>query len=115
MHNDTPAFAPTLDTGKLQRGVQEVGENLHSTIDRVAQPVHQVVERASAGAHQTVDRMANGVAEAAQRLDAKIDRVRATPNQALEGAREYVAARPLKTVAAALALGWLIGRIGAYR
>lgn len=115
MHNDTPAFTPSLDDGKLQRGVHEVGENLHSTIDRVAQPVHHVVERVSAGAHQTVDRVASGMAGAAQRLDHRIDRVRAAPNQLLEGACEYVAARPLKAVATALVIGWLLGRTGAHR
>ena len=115
MHNDTPAFTPSLDDGKLQRGVHEVGDNLHSTIDRVAQPVHHAVDRASAGAHQTVDRMASGVAGAAQRLDQRMDRVRAAPNQLVEGACEYVAARPLKAVAAALAIGWLLGRTGAHR
>ncbi|WP_326533946.1 hypothetical protein [Pseudorhodoferax sp.] len=115
MHNDNDAFSPAPDTGKLQRGVQQVGDNLHSTIDRVAQPVHGAVERASASAHQAVDRLASGVADAAQRVDERLDQARATPNHAVACAREYVAARPLKAVAAALALGWLLGRIGAYR
>jgi ElaB/YqjD/DUF883 family membrane-anchored ribosome-binding protein len=115
MHNDTPAFTPSLDDGTLQRGLNDVGENLHSTIDRVAQPVHHAVNRVSAGAHQTVDRMASGVAGAAQRLDERIDRVRAAPNELLDGARGYVAARPLKAVAAALAIGWLLGRTSGHR
>lgn len=115
MHNDNAAFNPSLDEGKLQRGLHEVGENLHSTIDRVAQPVHHALDRASAGAHQTVDRMASGVAGAAQRLDQRIDRVRAAPNQLLEGACAYVAARPLKAVATALVVGWILGRTGAHR
>lgn len=108
-------FSNAPESGTLRRGVQQVGENLHSTIDKVAQPVHGAVERASATAHQTVDRVASGVAGAAQRFDAQLERARATPNHAVECARDYVAARPLKAVAAALALGWLIGRIGAYR
>lgn len=114
MPDDTDAQS-TPESGQLQRGLQQAGDNLHAGIDRVAQPVHQAVSRASASAHQTVDRMAGGVAEAAQRFDERLDRVRATPNHALACARDYVAARPLKAVAAALALGWLLGRIGAQR
>lgn len=115
MQNDNEALNASADTGKLQRGVQQVGDNLHETIDRVAQPVRGAVERASVSAHETVDRLASGVAGAAQRVDDRLSQARATPNQAVASAREYVAARPLKAVAAALALGWLLGRIGAYR
>lgn len=114
MYDDTDAGS-ALESGRLQRGLQQAGDNLHATIERVAQPVQQAVNRASASAHETVDRMADGVAGAAQRLDARLDRVRATPNHALECARDYVAARPFKALATALAVGWLLGRLGAHR
>ena len=114
MQDDTDARS-TPESGQLQRGLEQAGENLHASIDRVAKPVHQAVSRASASAHQTVDRMAGGVAGVAQRFDERLERVRTTPNHAMECARDYVAARPLKAVAAALALGWLLGRLGAYR
>ncbi len=110
MHNESPALTPSGNDGTLQRGLNDVGDNLHSTIDRVAQPVYAAVDRASAGAHQTVDRVASGVAGAAQRLDERIERVRAVPNELAQGARDYVAARPFQSVAIAFAIGWLWGR-----
>lgn len=113
MHDDN--HNTPLDTGKLQRGVQQVGDSLHSTIDRVAQPVLGAVDRASSTAHETVDRLASGVAGAAQRVDQRLHQARATPNHAVESARDYVAARPLKAVGAAFLVGWLLGRIGAHR
>lgn len=115
MHHGTEHPTSTTDTGKLERGLHQAGEGLHSTIERVVQPVHGAVERASATAHETVDRLTDGVAGAAQRVDARLEQIRATPNQALDSARAYVAERPLQSVALALAVGWLWGRLGAYR
>lgn len=113
MHNDNQDAS--LDAGKLQRGVQQAGDTLHSTIDRVTEPVLGAVDRASSTAHETVDRLASGVAQAAQRVDQRLHQARTTPNHAVECARDYVAARPLKAVAAAFVFGWLWGRIGAHR
>jgi ElaB/YqjD/DUF883 family membrane-anchored ribosome-binding protein len=100
---------------KLQRGVQQVGDTLHATIDRVAEPVQGVVERAASAAHDTVERVAGGVQGAAERLDERLARARATPNEAVACARDYVVARPLQAVAIAFGVGWLLGRIGADR
>lgn len=101
------------DSGTLQRGVKQVGESLHSTIDRVAEPALGAVERVSNTAHETVNRVANKVTAAAERLDSRLERARGTPNHLVDCTRDYVASRPLKAVAAALALGWLLGRLGA--
>ncbi|MFT3720872.1 hypothetical protein [Pseudorhodoferax sp.] len=114
MHNGSTSTFSAAD-GPVQRGVHQVGESLHSTIDRVSAPAHGAVHRASASAHQAVDRLAGGVAAAAGQVDRRLGRVRDTPEQLLACARGYVAARPLKAVAAALALGWLVGRLGARR
>ncbi len=100
--------------GTMLRGVQQAGDSLHSTIDRVAEPVKGVVDRASASAHQTVDRIASGVHAAAEKVDAQTHRVRQLPDEALENTRAYVRSRPLQTVAIALAVGWLFGRLGAH-
>ncbi|CAN7583395.1 hypothetical protein LJR039_004195 [Pseudorhodoferax sp. LjRoot39] len=106
---------PLSADGTLQRGIHRVGDSLHGGIDKVVDPVHGVVERASASAHQAVDRLASGVASAAQNLDERLDKARATPRHAVDCARDYVAARPLKAVALAFAVGWVWGRIGANR
>lgn len=101
--------------GTLQRGVQQAGESLHSTIDRVVDPVYGAVGQVSRRAHESVDKVASTVHAAAERLDAQTQRVRALPSEAAEQLRDVVRARPLKAVAAALALGWLFGRLGARR
>jgi ElaB/YqjD/DUF883 family membrane-anchored ribosome-binding protein len=98
--------------GTALRGVQQVGDTLHNTIDRVATPVKDVLDRASSTAHQTVDRVASGMHSAAEKVDAQTRRARQLPNDVLESAREHVRAQPLQTVALAAALGWLFGRLG---
>lgn len=118
MHNGAsihPASTATDATGALQRGVEQAGDTLHSTIDKVAQPVLAAVDRASTGAHQAVDRVASGVHAAAEKVDAQAQRLQDMPHRAADHARDYVRSRPLQTVALAAALGWLFGRLGGHR
>ena len=101
--------------GTLQRGVRQVGDTLHETIDKVVEPAHGAVNRVSSSAHEGVDKVASTVQAAADKVDQQTRRVREIPHQAADHARDYVRSRPLKTIGAAFALGWLLGRIGAYR
>lgn len=116
MYNGTTSTTSGFDSdttadGAVQRGVQQVGERLHDTIERVAEPVRGAVDRASSGAHKAVDKMASGVHTAAEKVDEQARRVRVMPDQAMEQARDCVRGRPLQAVGAALALGWLLGRL----
>ncbi len=116
MYNGTLSSTDsTLTNGSLQRGVQQVGDTLHSTIDKVAEPVRGAVDRASTTAHQTVDKVTTSVHAAAEKVDTQARRLTAAPNRAVDYSRDYVRGRPLQAVAMALAAGWLIGRLGAYR
>lgn len=115
--SSTSALQTASDTGDvagtLQRGVQQAGEKLHTTIEKVAQPTLAAVERTSASAHETVDRVASGVQSAAERVDAQTKRLQEMPHRAADHARDYVRERPLQAVAFAAAFGWLVGRLGA--
>jgi len=115
MQNGSVYSDPTLNGSSVQRGVQQVGDTLHSTIDKVAEPVRGAVDRASATAHQTVDKVTSGVNSAAEKVDTHARRLTEAPHRAVDHTREYIRGRPLQAVAGALALGWLIGRLGAYR
>ncbi len=118
MHNGstTAPLHPAGDAGgALQRGVQQAGDSLHSTIEKVTQPVQAAVGKAAAGAHETVDRVAEGVQAAAAKVDDQTRRLQQMPHRAADHARDYVRSRPLQTVALAAALGWLWGRLGAHR
>ena len=95
--------------------VRQVGDTLHNTIDKVAEPARSAVNRASSSAHEGVDRMASTVQAAADKVDQRARHVREMPHQAADHARDYVRNRPLQALGAAFAIGWLLGRLGAYR
>lgn len=116
MHNGTTFSTDGIpQDGALQRGVRQVGDTLHDTIEKVVEPAHGAVNRASTSAHQGVDKVASSVQAAASKVDQQARRVREIPHQAADHARDYVRSRPLQTVGAAFAVGWLLGRLGAYR
>ncbi|KQP22995.1 YqjD family protein [Pseudorhodoferax sp. Leaf267] len=120
MHNGTTSTLEGIaQDGTLQRGVRQVGDTLHDTIDKVAEPVQSAVNRVSNTAHESVNKVANSVRSAASRVDEQARRVRDTvrelPHQAADHARDYVRIRPLQAIGAAFVMGWLIGRLGAYR
>ncbi|RYX97873.1 MAG: hypothetical protein EOO28_02905 [Comamonadaceae bacterium] len=93
------------------RGVDTAGAALHSGIDKVADPAKDVIEKASTAAHGGVDRLASGVTQAADRLSAKTQRIAEAPQRAIDYSKSRVQDKPLQAVAAALALGFIIGRL----
>ena len=97
----------------VQRGVDSVGCALHSTIDKVADPARNTVDRVATAAHEPVDKLANNASHVAERFSDQAHWVSEAPNRALEGSKTWVQDRPLEAVAAALALGFILGRLTA--
>lgn len=104
---ETPADA----TSKLLRGVDTAGAALHTGIDKVADPAKEAIEKASSAAHGGVDRLASGATHAADRFSAQTQRIAEAPQRALDYSKSRVQDKPLQAVAAALALGFIIGRL----
>lgn len=88
--------APPAAVGMLKQAVQ----GAHNTIDRLAD-----------GAAPAVRKLGESISAAGETLHAKTDQLRDTRDEWVEGARSTVRASPLAWVAAALALGAVIGRI----
>ncbi|MES2508468.1 MAG: hypothetical protein V4625_00995 [Pseudomonadota bacterium] len=100
-------------TGAVQRRVDSAGAALHSGIDKVADPARSAVDRLSSTAHETVDRMASSANTTADRLSDQTRRFTEMPVQALDTSKSWVRERPLEAVAAALAFGFVFGRLTA--
>ncbi|MEO6321510.1 MAG: hypothetical protein ABIR56_12625 [Polaromonas sp.] len=124
MENSTPTsgnnpLSPSGNTGStssigaVQRGVDTAGSALHSTIDKVADPARNTVERVATAAHETVDKLASNAAHVADRFTDQAHWVSEAPGRVLEGSRSWVQEKPLEAVAAALALGFILGRLTA--
>ncbi|MBI5271756.1 MAG: hypothetical protein HY856_18990 [Burkholderiales bacterium] len=68
-------------------------------------------ERVVSGAHGAVDSAAESLAQAAEQLRHKAARMAELEREYMEAARGCVRDHPMASVAAAAAIGWLIGRM----
>ncbi|MES2412195.1 MAG: hypothetical protein V4614_00235 [Pseudomonadota bacterium] len=100
-------------TNAVQRKVDAAGSALHTGIDKVADPARLAVDRLTSGAHETVDRLASTANNTADRFADQTRRVTEAPSRALETSKSWVQERPLEAVAAALAFGFVFGRLTA--
>ncbi len=113
MDQTTASPGNVANGNPIQRGVETAGAALHSGIDKVADPARSVVERASSAAHQGVDKLASGASHVADRFADQTRLVSEAPGRALEASKSWVQEKPLEAVGAALALGFILGRLTA--
>jgi ElaB/YqjD/DUF883 family membrane-anchored ribosome-binding protein len=105
--------ASSANGNPIQRGVESAGAALHSGIDKVADPARSAVDRASSAAHQGVDKLAGTASNVADRFADQTRRISEAPAHALEVSKSWVQERPLEAVGAALAIGFILGRLTA--
>lgn len=107
---NNPVSTDTSGT-TLKTGVDTATAALHSTIDKVTDPTLSTVSRLASAAHQTVDKLADSAGHVADKFADEARRVKQVPLQAVDYSRSWVQDRPLEAVGAALAIGFLIGRL----
>ena len=112
---DSSSF-PSSDTGHassstVSKGVESAGAALHSGINKVSEPALAAVDRLSTAAHSTVDKITRSAVHTADRFSDQTQRVTQAPSQVLAYSKSYVQSKPLEAVAAALALGFILGRL----
>lgn len=95
----------------VQRGVDTAGAALHNGIDRVVDPARQAVDRMSSSAHEAVDKFASNASHTASRFSEQTRYLSEAPTRALETSKSWIQERPLEAVGAALALGYIFGRL----
>lgn len=109
---DTVSVDTSGTTGNpLQSGVDTATAALHNTIDKVTDPALNSVSRLASAAHQTVDKLANSAGQVAEKFADEARRVKQAPAQAMDYSKSWVQERPLEAVGAALAIGFLLGRL----
>lgn len=104
-------FTSSDTTNVVHRGVDSAGAALHSGIDKVADPVRQTVDSLSSAAHSTIDKFASSASQTADRFSDQTRRVSEAPARALACSKSWVQERPLEAVGAALAVGFIVGRL----
>lgn len=107
----TDTFSADTSGNPLQAGVDTATAALHSTIDKVTDPTLSSVSRLASAAHQTVDKLASSAGHVAEKFADEARRVKQAPAQAVDYSKSWVQERPLEAVGAALAIGFLLGRL----
>jgi ElaB/YqjD/DUF883 family membrane-anchored ribosome-binding protein len=107
-----PSTSASDDAGSaVVRGLEGASSALHAGIDKVVEPARRAVDSASSTAHKTVDKIASSATHTADRFSEQTRRVTEAPEKALEFTKSWVQDKPLEAVGAALALGFIIGRL----
>lgn len=102
--NTNPASTPGVrGEGALQ--------SAHRTVDTVADKATEQVGRMSDSAHRAVDSATDAATAATQWASGLPDQAKELQTKIADAACESIRARPLTTVAGALVLGYLIGRL----
>jgi hypothetical protein len=85
--------------------VEEATQAAHTTTDKIANKATTGVDRSTGAVHRAVDSAANAATSAAEWASKQVQ------TRLTESASASIRARPIATVAGALAVGYLLGRL----
>jgi len=106
--NPNPASNPaSLAGAKVEGAVQSA----HKTVDAVADKATEQVGRMSDTAHRAVDSATDAATAATEWASKLPDQAKEIGTKVTDAACASIRARPLTTVAGALVIGYLIGRL----
>jgi ElaB/YqjD/DUF883 family membrane-anchored ribosome-binding protein len=94
--------------GAVTRGVGQASNSMHNAIDKATGIARPAVDQVAAGVHHAVDRLADAANHAAQSIEAKSGQLRAAQSRATETVLSQIRERPLASLGAAVAVGFLL-------
>lgn len=116
---DTSTSNSTTKPNYANGHSSEVANTAHDAVDKAAgtvgsavNSVGSAVNQAAASGHEAIKKVEDKAASAERWLGDKTDAALSAPKNALSDARDYVAAHPLKSLAVAIAAGYLFGLKG---
>ncbi|MEO8740844.1 MAG: hypothetical protein ABI537_14225 [Casimicrobiaceae bacterium] len=92
--------------------VEDVAHSAHTSLDKVADKASAQVDRLSGTAHKAVDSAAGAASSAAEWASGVGDQAKQATANVTDAACSAIRSRPISTVAGALVIGYLLGRIG---
>jgi ElaB/YqjD/DUF883 family membrane-anchored ribosome-binding protein len=97
-------------SGKLEGAAQTA----HQTVDKVADKAASQVDRLSGTAHRAVNRAADAATTAAEWASSVPEKAKQVQGKVTDAACASIRARPIATVAGALVVGYLLGRLARF-
>jgi hypothetical protein len=91
--------------------VEETAQAAHTTTDKIANRATTGVDRSAEAVHRAVDSAANAATSAAEWASTVPEQAKQVQTRLTESASASIRARPIATVAGALAVGYLLGRL----
>lgn len=96
---------------KASTGAHAAVNSIAGAADDAARHVKPAIDRVAALAHQAVDKAASAAAPTADWLAEQGQSLNATQKKLVEDTCSYVSAHPMKSIAVALAAGFLLSRL----
>jgi ElaB/YqjD/DUF883 family membrane-anchored ribosome-binding protein len=114
MDRTTPTsgtFASNSNTPRSTDNMEGMAKAAHETTDKIADKAAAGVDRLSGTAHRAVDSAADAASSAAAWASDVSNRAGKMQARLVESATSEIRARPIATVASALVIGYLLGRL----
>jgi ElaB/YqjD/DUF883 family membrane-anchored ribosome-binding protein len=92
--------------------VEGAAHSAHQATDKVADKASAGVDHLSGAAHRAIDSAADTATSAAEWASTLPEQAQQVQARLTESASASIRARPFATVAGALAIGYLVGRLG---
>jgi ElaB/YqjD/DUF883 family membrane-anchored ribosome-binding protein len=103
--------ADSNDTNPLSAKVDGAAQAAHQTTDKIADKATAQVDRSAKAVHRAVDGAASSAMSAAEWASTIAEQAKQAHTQLTESASASIRARPIATVAGALVIGYLLGRL----
>lgn len=102
----------TIDhhTEKLDKKVDQVGQDAHQAIDSATNAAKPAVERLNQTAHETVDKLMRAASMTAESVAAKSEQLMDAQERFTEECRVYVRQKPVTALAVAVGAGFLLSK-----
>jgi hypothetical protein len=91
--------------------VDSAAQAAHRTTDKIAGQTTAQVDRSAEAVHRAVDSAADTALSAAEWASSTVEQAKQAQTRLTESASASIRARPIATVAGALVVGYLLGRL----
>ena len=102
------------NTSPASAKVEGAAQSAHSTVDAVADKATQQVGRLSDSAHRALNSAADAASTATEWASALPEQAKQVQAKVTDAACAQIRARPITTVAGALVVGYLLGRLARF-
>jgi len=106
-----PAHSNSPNANPATAKVEDAAQTAHQATDKIADKAATQVDRLSGTAHRAVDSAAGAASSAAEWASNIPEQAKQVQAQLTEAASASIRARPIVTVAGALFVGYLLGRL----